>query len=136
MSEQVFHKIHLADIPPSACAACFGQYPDRRHIDFGAFYDGPILPSGADQVGVVGLAVDDLVICEECLKAAAAQLGLGDAEQVEAEKDELAGRVEELSERLAGAMALISAQEKAAEERGKLEAQLRPKRKPRGTSGD
>jgi hypothetical protein len=52
---------------------------------------------------------------------------------VEAEKDELAGRVKELSERLAGAMALISAQEKAAEERGRLEAQLRPKRKPRGT---
>jgi hypothetical protein len=136
MSEQVFHKIHLATVPPSACAACFGQYPDRRHIDFGAFYDGPILPSGADQVGVVGLAVDDLVICEECLKAAATQLGLGDTEKVESEKKDLAGRVEELSERLAGAMALISAQEKAAEERGRLEAQLRPQRKPRGARSE
>lgn len=132
MSEQVFHKIHLAHVPPSACASCFGQYPDRRHIDFGAFYDGPVLPSGEDTVGVVGLAVDDLVICDECVAAAAIQLGLGDIEHKQFELEAALAHSRELAERLAGAMALISAQEKAAEERGRLEAQLKPKaRKPR-----
>lgn len=52
----------IADVPPSACAACFGQYTDRRHVDFEAAWDGPVLD------GSVKVAIDDLVICENCLR--------------------------------------------------------------------
>jgi hypothetical protein len=26
--------------PPAACSSCYGQYPQRRHVDFGASWDG------------------------------------------------------------------------------------------------
>jgi hypothetical protein len=66
-------KIRLAETPPTHCASCFGQYPDRRHIDFGAYWDGPVFARDeGDVAGGAPIAVDDLVICEECLRAAAA----------------------------------------------------------------
>lgn len=59
----------LASPPPSACAACFGQYPDRRHVDFEAAYDGPVLE------GAARVAIDDLIVCENCLADGARILG-------------------------------------------------------------
>jgi hypothetical protein len=52
------------------CAACYGQYGDRRYVDFEAAYDGPVLE------GAIKVAIDDLVICENCLTAAAKMIGL------------------------------------------------------------
>jgi len=52
------------------CAACYGQYTDRRYVDFEAAYDGPVLD------GAIKVAIDDLVICEHCLQAAAKMIGL------------------------------------------------------------
>lgn len=62
-------QIRLAETPPAMCSACFGQYPQRRHIDFGASWDGPVL-DGAHRV-----SIDELVICEKCLLIAAKLLG-------------------------------------------------------------
>jgi hypothetical protein len=119
MSEQTFEatKIRLASPPPSYCSSCYGQYTERRHVDFGAAYDGPVL-EGVE--GGVPASIDDLVICEECLAAAAKVIGYDDAaklnEQIAAQADQLG----ELTERLAGAMAYAN----------KLEAALQSKPEP------
>jgi hypothetical protein len=34
--------------PPTMCSACFGQYPDRNHVDFEAAWDGPVINSNGD----------------------------------------------------------------------------------------
>lgn len=91
-------RIREADRPPVGCASCYGQYPQRRHVDFSASYEGPILGPQEGVVGAKLLSVDDLIICDECLTAAAKILGLGNVDEVRAERDEA---VQELSERYA-----------------------------------
>lgn len=124
-------KIREVDVPPVACASCNGQYPDRRHVDFGAGYEGAALPPEAIS-GIAGAKVhhvDDLIICDECLTAAATVLGLGDLEEA---REVIAGheeRIGELGEKLAGAVAYISQLEKAAKDRETLEEALKPKPK-------
>lgn len=56
---------------PAYCSACFSQNPQLRHVDFDAAWDGPVLDheSGIKQV------IDDLILCEECIGAAARLLG-------------------------------------------------------------
>ena len=127
-------KIRLAETPPVACASCFGQYTDRRHVDFGAAYEGPVLPSGEETKGVVGVVVDDLIVCEECLRAAAALIGMEDATESRANSDALAARVEEMGERLAGAIAYINKMETANAQREELAAALKPKSRAKRTA--
>jgi hypothetical protein len=58
--------LKIALTTPAACASCFGQYPDRTHIDFEAAYDGPVINSDDN----IKMPVDDLIICEDCLQEA------------------------------------------------------------------
>lgn len=58
----------LADTAPAFCAACYGQKPDERHVDFEAAFDGHVVKPAGD--GYDAVAVDDLVLCEPCLRAA------------------------------------------------------------------
>lgn len=61
--------MRIAHIPPVQCSVCFQQKPDELHVDMEAAYDGPVLDvSGARHT------IDDIVICEECVRAAARQL--------------------------------------------------------------
>lgn len=62
---------------PTACAACGGQYPDRKHVDFGAAWDGPVL-NQAEVIseGVTPMQIDDLKVCETCVREAAEVLAL------------------------------------------------------------
>jgi hypothetical protein len=46
------------------CSACFNQQPDKLHIDFEAAWDGPV------KEGAIKVPIDDLYICEDCLKSA------------------------------------------------------------------
>jgi hypothetical protein len=121
-------KIRLADKPPVACASCHGQYVDRRHVDFGAAYDGPMLPN-EEVAGGNMVSVDDLIVCEDCLKTAAAVIGLSDPADVQGELDQMVAQHEQVTERLAGAMAYINRLESANRERDTLEDALRPKRR-------
>jgi hypothetical protein len=51
---------------PTACAGCYGQYPDRTHVDFkSAIEGGPI-----DQSNPRSLRVDWVVLCERCIQTA------------------------------------------------------------------
>jgi hypothetical protein len=61
--------MHIAEIPPVCCAVCYQQNPDRIHVDTDAAYDGPLLDvSGARH------SVDDIVVCEDCVRAMASML--------------------------------------------------------------
>lgn len=49
---------------PAFCAACYQADP-LRYVDFEAAYDGPVIPGSPAHI-----AIDDLVICENCLNTA------------------------------------------------------------------
>jgi hypothetical protein len=74
MSTSLANKIRPTGTPIH-CSACFGQYPERRHIDFDAACD-----RGYGE-GPVPIAMDDLVLCEECVREGAQHLGMIDGER-------------------------------------------------------
>jgi hypothetical protein len=117
-------KIKPAATPPTHCASCFGQYPDRRHVDFNAYWDGPVFArDDGDVAGGAPISVDDLVICEECVAAAATVLELTD-DDTRRHVLQMEREVEELRERLLGATTYIAKLEDASVARGKLEDKL------------
>lgn len=107
-------KIKIAHPAPPACASCYGQYPERLHVDFGAAFDGPVL---FGKEGATQAQVDELVICDECLRAAAALLGLKSHGDLEEKIAALNDHATELAEKLAGAMVYIRKIEDAFEHR-------------------
>jgi hypothetical protein len=114
---------------PAYCSACFGARPGEKHIDFEAAYDGPVINSDAG----IKVAIDDLVICEKCLIAAASLIGLTNADELRAENEELGQSVEELSEQVSKRDNIIrdmeSTQRNLMDE--KIQKKIgRPKRRP------
>lgn len=89
----------LAVKPPPICSSCFAQYPDRRHVDFNASWDGPVIDShnGMKQ------SIDELIVCEKCLEDAAKVIDL-------VREDELRERVAELERMVATRDAKIDQQ--------------------------
>jgi hypothetical protein len=65
-------KIRLTGTPV-ACASCYGQYTDRRHVDFGSSTDGAVLAGPSNIAGGKGQSIDEVIICDECLTAAAVE---------------------------------------------------------------
>jgi hypothetical protein len=55
---------------PTACAACYGQYPDRAHVDYRAAIEGRLIDPSKPR----GRHVDWVVICEKCLRDGVALL--------------------------------------------------------------
>lgn len=70
--------MRLAESTPILCSSCYGQYPDRRHVDFEAAWDGPVVGSEFK------MSVDDLILCEDCVRQAAKLIGLVEPEGTEA----------------------------------------------------
>lgn len=58
--------MRLAD-DKSICSCCFQQRPDLAHVDFDAAWDGPVI----DQANGMKQTIDDLVLCEQCLRSGA-----------------------------------------------------------------
>jgi hypothetical protein len=58
---------------PMYCAACFNQRPELRHIDFDAATDRGY---GAEEATRV--AMDDLILCENCVREGARLLSMVD----------------------------------------------------------
>lgn len=89
---------------PMYCSACAGQYPDRRHVDFDAAVDrgyvkhyGSVMVKGqsvGELTNATAIPMEDLILCEECLKIGAQRLGMIDAEDWQTEKATLEARVE------------------------------------------
>lgn len=92
--------IRLTDVAPPYCSACFGPKITERHVDFGAAWDGPVVPSLQHVVGVVGHTIDDLVICEECVIRAARLLGLTRNDELERQNAQLEAANSELHNRI------------------------------------
>lgn len=66
--------IRLTDTRPP-CSACFNQHFDgTRYVDFDAAND-----RGFSN----GIALDDLILCEQCVKRAAIEVGYGDMAEAE-----------------------------------------------------
>lgn len=119
----------LTDIPPYVCSSCGGQYPERRHVDFQAAWDGPTFREGVavaegDVRTNLTVAIDDLIICENCLRDAGMLVGLDDAHVLHGRFDVAQEKIRDLSERLAGQADYIAKLEAAAAARGRLEETL------------
>jgi hypothetical protein len=56
---------------PVRCAACFNQQPALRHIDFDAACD-----RGYGNQETVQVSMDELVLCENCVKVGGELLGM------------------------------------------------------------
>ncbi len=69
----------------SYCASCYGQYTDRDYIDFESYWDGPVI----DVHNGMKQPIDDLIICESCLRDAAKTIGLDYAKDLKNENREL-----------------------------------------------
>lgn len=67
----------LAEMP-MFCASCGSQDPGARYVDFDAAWDGPVV----NPEDGIKMQIDDLVVCENCLKEASALVGLVDPDQV------------------------------------------------------
>lgn len=85
--------MRLTEVPPAACSACFLAQPELRHVDFDVAWDGPMFPGGVagadgEQAGVA-VSIDDLILCENCLRAAAAHVGMTDPAETAAELEQL-----------------------------------------------
>lgn len=82
----------LADKRPPYCSGCYG-HPEGRFVDFEAAYDGPVVPGApANQ------PVDDLILCEGCLKEAFRILDPEDQRQsIEALEAHIATLVEDVA---------------------------------------
>jgi hypothetical protein len=96
-------RIHLEAPAPPCCSACYQPQPQKRHVDFGASTDGPVtdvIPVGA--IGVVGHVIDEIVLCEDCIKEAAALLGLGDVTELQARLEAAETTNDALHEQLRG----------------------------------
>ena len=81
----------IASPNPPYCSACFQAKPGMTHIDFEAYWDGPIIEGKSFKQ-----PIDDLVICEDCLKVAGEVVGLSEHKKLLHERNELKAEVQEL----------------------------------------
>jgi hypothetical protein len=79
------NEVSLGATPPY-CSACFGFDGDTRHVDFDAASDRGY--------GENGVSMDNLILCETCLRSGAGLVGMVDATQQ-------ADRIATLEKRLA-----------------------------------
>lgn len=102
----------LAAKTPVACAACFGQYPKRLHVDFRAALDGPQVGSGPRAPHISWV-----VICEKCLRA-----GVSLLPEEQSIKETLERRVADLEQQLTATQAFADKLEDALSSRPAREA--------------
>lgn len=95
----------IAEAEPFFCAACHGRPEGARYIDFEAYYDGPVINEDG-----IKLTIDDLVICDQCLGAAARLIGF-----VEASDDRTAVENRDLKASNLKLSKIVASQNKAVE---------------------
>ena len=99
-------KIHVPEVAPAMCSSCFGQYPERTHVDFTASWDGPVVENGivgenGEVATSVKVSIDELILCEDCVREAARLVGMVEPSEAD-EVERLRGMLRERSEELAG----------------------------------
>lgn len=74
---EVSSRIRLSDPKPSHCIACFAGAEDSiRFVDFDAAFDGGSVIESRDGVIIERTSMDDLHLCEACVRGAADALAL------------------------------------------------------------
>lgn len=96
--------MRIAETTPPYCSACFGQEPDAKYVDFESAWDGPVIDEGNG----LKQSIDDLIICERCLMAAANLKGLDSTKDMREENLELGVLVEKLEEQIKAKDAMIN----------------------------
>jgi hypothetical protein len=82
--------VKLTTTPPY-CSSCFQQKPAVEHIDFESYWDGPIIEGAGFKQ-----PIDDLILCEDCLRAAGELIGLSEHKKLLHERNELKHEVQQL----------------------------------------
>jgi len=123
MTVKLANDIRPAEMP-IYCSACGCQDREKRHVDFDAACDRGY---GVDQA--VPISMDDLIICETCLRSAAGLVGMiDDAEPLEkiavlerrlAEEKKRADKAAAYAERMEQALAARPAPVKVSRPRGR-----------------
>lgn len=75
--------MRVADRRPPYCAGCF-QAKQCGFVDFDAAYDGPVIPGTPTPV-----PIDDLILCEDCVRRAAELLDLHGEEKTIRELEQI-----------------------------------------------
>src|SRR4051812_1793268 len=132
-------KIRLAESAPAACASCRERNPDARHVDFGAAGDYGMAPAPDNIAGGKLVSVDDLIVCERCLVAAAGVIGLEDVSERAAEAERLERKCEVAEVQLAAVTSQLERMTEAERAGEQLAALLRdyptvPPRRRRNTT--
>lgn len=116
-------RIHIAEPSPPYCSGCFAGRPDKTHVDLGAAWDGPVVeplrnvagePDGDTGPQIAGYAphtIDDLILCEDCVRTAARLIGLEDAGRLRAQLAERDAAVERAQGQLAAMQGKVDALE-------------------------
>lgn len=77
--------MQVTDFKPALCAACFQAKPEATFVDFHADYDGPTFRDDSGQLQ----SIEDLKLCEDCVREGATALALhiDPQREVELERD-------------------------------------------------
>lgn len=99
--------MRVSHTPPAYCSGCFQSKPGMTHVDMDVAWDGPVISekiaTGDGQAShMAAVSIDDLVLCEECVRAAAALIGMVDPDTQTAELEQLKESTRVLAERVRG----------------------------------
>ncbi|MBS1863020.1 MAG: hypothetical protein JSS68_15065 [Actinobacteria bacterium] len=90
---------------PPYCSGCF-QHKSGRFIDFEVAYDGPVIPGSP-----ANIPIDDLILCEDCVRRSAELLDLHGEQATIAELQQIVldqqAEIEGKDKMLTGALATI-----------------------------
>lgn len=99
--------MRIAETPPAYCSGCFQSKPDLSHVDFDVAWDGPTVVEGitnsdGELSNRIAVTIDDLILCVDCVCAAAAHAGMVDPDVQTAELEQLRAANQTLVEKLRG----------------------------------
>ena len=85
--------VRILEYPPVYCSACWCAQPEKRHVDFNSDNDQGY---GGKDAFDDGIAYDNLQLCEDCMKAGAALVGMVDS----SDRDQEIAKLETENDRL------------------------------------
>lgn len=124
MGVQLANEIRAAHLP-MYCSACGCQDGSLRHVDFDAACDRGYGAESAQQV-----SMDDLILCETCLRSGAALVGMIDDAEPVAKIGQLKQRLAEEKLRADKAVAYAQRMEEALAARPEPVKVSRPRGRP------
>jgi len=80
MATRLANEIRPTNMPPY-CSACYDQKPQKRYVDFDAASDRGWTEDGQ--------SMDDLILCEDCIRSAAVHVNMRDTTELEVEIEQL-----------------------------------------------